>query len=230
VNRKVGWAATVLLIATGVAYQYLVYAAAHGAAPVWLRLGLKALPLALLAWWVVARARHKAAGLALLLAAGAVLYWLDGVGLGAAAYGIPHAAIYLSLAWLFGHTLASGREPLITTLARRVHGALAPAMLAYTRHVTLSWTVFCLAQVATSMLLFRYASLDLWSLFITALNVPLLALMFVGEYLYRIWRYPQHPQASIVQAIRAFAEHKQPVAAALAPEARAGAQSRGSTP
>ena len=226
-NRGQGWLWTGLAILAGVTYQYLVYHAATGAEPAWARLALKALPLLLLAWWVATRARHKMAGMAALLAAGVLLYWLDRQAFGAAAYGIPHAAIYVFLAGLFGHTLAPGHEPLVTRLALRVHGSLSPVIRSYTRNVTLAWTVFCLAQVAVSLGLFCYASRELWSLFITVFNPPLLALMFVAEYVYRVLRYPEHPHASIPDAIRAFTEHTAPAGAPVPPPAGAGAAEGG---
>jgi uncharacterized membrane protein len=117
---------------------------------------------------------------------------------------LPHTAIYLSLLWLFGQTLKSGREPLITRLARRVHGTLPPALRAYTRRVTVAWCMFFAAQLIVSALLFLFASPREWSLFVNVLNFPLLALMFGGEYLYRIVRHGDFPHASIIDCIRAF--------------------------
>lgn len=122
----------------------------------------------------------------------------------AAAYGIPHAAIYLSLLWLFGHTLRQGQEPLVTRLARRVHGTLPPELAAYTRRVTWAWCVFFGAQIAVSALLFRFASLHAWSLFINAQNFPLVALMFIAEYGYRMICHRAFPHASLIDGIRAF--------------------------
>jgi len=46
----------------------------------------------------------------------------------AASSGIFHAAVCLFLLWYFGSTLLPGREPIITRFARRVHGAVQPAM------------------------------------------------------------------------------------------------------
>ena len=206
-NRKAGWAVTAALVAAGVAYQVLIYHAAHGALPVWLRLTLKSLPLLLLAWWAWTRSRRRAAWLALIAGAGVLIWWMDSRSFGTAAYGVPHALVYVSLGWLFGHTLARGRVPLVTSMATRVHGPLTPAMQAYTRHVTIAWTLFCAGQVSLSALLYQYASLDTWSLFITVLNLPLLGLMFVADYATRMILHSDHPQASIAQAIRAFSDH-----------------------
>jgi uncharacterized membrane protein len=173
------------------------------------RLALLCFPLLVLAYWALVHARSKPLGLTLLLVAGAATYALEHEGsLGlAAAYGLPHAAIYLFLLWLFGRTLLPGREPLVTGLARSVRGALPPHQEVYTRGVTVAWCVFFAAQVAVSALLFLLAPLDAWSLFINVLNLPLLVLMFAAEYLYRTVRHPGDDRTTIVGALQAFLKH-----------------------
>jgi uncharacterized membrane protein len=131
----------------------------------------------------------------------------------------PHAAINFFLLWLFGRTLLQGREPLITTVARRVHGvaALEPRIEAYTRRVTLAWSCFFAAQILLSGLLFAFAPLEIWSLFANVLAFPLSVLMFAGEYCYRVVHYPDHPRASITGVVRAFAKGASVPAGAKAP-------------
>ena len=210
-GRPLAWLTTALVLLVGAGYQWLVHAAVVGALAEPWRLVLKLLPLALVAGWALLRARRKLVWCLAVAVAAAVICWLDGQPRGSvAAYGLPHAAIHLSLLWLFAHTLLPGREPLITRLARRVHGPLEPRMLSYTRGVTVAWSVFFAAQLATSVLLYSYASLDAWSIFITMLHFPLVGVMFVAEYLFRIWTYPGHPHTSIPRAIRAFTEHAGP--------------------
>lgn len=174
-----------------------------------LRLALLFLPLIALACWIVARAAHKLAWLAILIAMAAATWALEQARAGtlglAFLYGAPHAAAYLALLWLFGRTLRRGRDPLVSRVARRVHGALAPEMEAYTRGVTLAWCVFFAGQVIVSALLFAFASLEAWSLFVNVLNFPLLALMFGSEYLYRVLHYPDHPRTTLPGMLRAFA-------------------------
>ena len=121
--------------------------------------------------------------------------------------GIPHAAINATLLWMFGRTLTAGREPLITGFARRVHGTLPPHIERYTRQVTLAWCVFFAAQIAVSAILLAVDSLDHWSLFVNVLSLPLIAVLFVGEYLYRIARFRDFPHASLWKGIQAFARH-----------------------
>ena len=118
--------------------------------------------------------------------------------------GVPHAAINIFLLSFFARTLVHGREALITGFARRVHGSLPPHIESYSRRVTWAWCVFFGAQVVVSVILFAAASLETWSLFVNVLSFPLVAVMFVAEYLYRIARFPDYPHASIWEGIRAF--------------------------
>jgi uncharacterized membrane protein len=129
----------------------------------------------------------------------------DSLGV-AAVSGLIHAAVNLFLLWYFARTLRAGRQALVTRLALRVHGSLPPEMVAYTRSVTLAWCGFFAGQVAVSMLLLAFAPLEIWSMFVNLINVPLIALMFAGEYLYRTLRFPNHPRASIARVLRAYAE------------------------
>jgi len=122
--------------------------------------------------------------------------------------GLPHAAAYLFMLWLFGRTLLHGREPIITRIARRVRGTLPPEMETYTRRLTAAWCVFFAAQLAASALLLGLGSVEDWSLFINVLNFPLVVLMFVGDYLYRAIRYRHLPQSSIATAVRAWARDR----------------------
>jgi uncharacterized membrane protein len=119
--------------------------------------------------------------------------------------GIPHAVIYLGLLIFFGPTLMPGREALITSVAAKVYGRSLPDEIAiYTRGVTAAWCVFFALQLTASLLLFVYAPLPVWSLFVNVLNFPLLALMFACEYLYRRWRLPERPPSNLSDMIRAF--------------------------
>jgi hypothetical protein len=158
------------------------------------------------AWW------GGLALLAFLLLAFLAHFAIGGGGSGmlrwsvAAASGLPHAAVNGLLLWWFGRTVLSGREPLITRIARRVHGTLTPPIQRYTRHVTIAWCVFFALQLAVSLGLFLFAPLETWSTFVNVLNVPLVVLMFAGEYLLRVVLHPDHPRASIARTVRAFAQ------------------------
>jgi len=103
---------------------------------------------------------------------------------------VPPLAINLLLVWFFGRTLAPGREPLVTAIARFARGRLDPEVERYTRHVTWAWCGFFAANAAVSAALAALAPLEAWSLFANVLATPLFVLMFAGEYAYRRRRFP----------------------------------------
>ena len=158
-------------------------------------------------WWWPALALLGCvaiAGLAHLAISG---YWSGSPRWGvAAATGLPHAAANGLLLWWFARTLRDGSEPLITRVARRVHGTLSTPIVSYTRKVTIAWCAFFAGQIAVSAVLFLLAPLETWSLFVNVLNLPLVVLMFAGEYLVRVTSHPEHPRASIAATLRAFAK------------------------
>lgn len=205
-TRAASWLAQTLVVLACVAYQLLVHFVISGNDTGLIRFLTLILPFIALGYWAIMYSGNKRLWLSVLLVIGVVTYLLgrfDPPGV-AAAYGLPHAGSYVLLLWFFGRTLRRGHEPLITRLARRVHGGLPAYMETYTRRLTVAWCVFFAAQLISSAALFALASLDTWSLFINLLNLPLVALMFIGEYLYRVSRYPTYRHASIMTAIRAF--------------------------
>jgi uncharacterized membrane protein len=119
---------------------------------------------------------------------------------------ISHASFNLFLLWFFARTLRDGSEPLITQISRRINGGLDPAIVNYTRRVTIAWCVFFAVQVVVSALLYLFAPLAAWSTFVNVLNLPLLILMFACEYAYRIRHYPNHAHASILKVIEVYAK------------------------
>ena len=205
--RAAGWLTKALVFLAFVGYQFLVHSAFHGEQSPWMRLVLLLLPLSALGYWTLVRAENKRFWVTVLLAAGAGIYWMEQDHLGlVAAYGLPHAIAYIGLLCFFGRTLLPGREALITRLARRVHVVLPEDMVLYTRRLTIIWCVFFTAQIATSALLLKFASLDTWSLFINLLNLPLVMAMFISDYVYRLIRFRHHPQPSIMAAIQVFVQ------------------------
>jgi uncharacterized membrane protein len=136
------------------------------------------------------------------------LAWVNIFGLPPAIiFGLPHLVTNLFLMWFFARTLKDGREPLITSIARRVHGSLTPDIEIYTRRITFVWSLFFVLQVVVSLGLYIFASLEAWSMFINILNAPLIILMFLCEYSYRILRYRDH-QSSIFSGLQFFSRDK----------------------
>ncbi len=168
------------------------------------------LPLVAGASWVVFRAVRRVWWPLLGVAIGALVAYLvigehERIGL-IAVNGITHASLNLFLLWFFGHTLFGGREPLISRISRLVHGQLYPEIVTYTRYVTLAWSIYFAMQVGVSALLYFLAPITAWSFFINVLNLPLLALMFIGEYIYRGIAHPDHPHAPILRSIEVYSK------------------------
>jgi uncharacterized membrane protein len=117
---------------------------------------------------------------------------------------LTHWSIYTSLLAVFALTLRPGREPLITGMARRMHGGLDAELAAYTRKVTIAWSLFFASQLALSVALFCFAPLVVWSFFVNILDIPLVAAMFAAEYAVRL-RYlrnpPRHSLATIISMV-----------------------------
>lgn len=153
------------------------------------------------------RRQRTLAAIAALATAALVLQAWRGQGLAPQAmYVGQHVAIHLLLALVFGVTLQAGREPLVTALARRVHGGLTSEMAAYSRKVTLAWTIYFLIMAALSLALFVALPFAAWATFANLVTPVAIVAMFVGEYLLRYRLHPDFERATLAQAVRAYAE------------------------
>lgn len=200
----------ILLAAAVVAYPLWLHSAIANSESGGLQLLLVLLPLLAVGGWVAFRAVSRVWWPPMALALAAFTAYLvlgehERIGL-IAVTGISHASFNLFLMWFFGHTLFGGREPLISRIARLMNGSEHPGVAAYTRKVTVAWTLFFALQVIVSALLYFFASITAWSFFINVMNLPLLAMMFVVEYLYRITAHPDHPRATIWRAIEVYSK------------------------
>jgi uncharacterized membrane protein len=171
-----------------------------------LGLALALAPLLLFAVALAWRARHRALGLAACVLATAAVWagrdvlqqhvaWL---------YLAQQAIINLLLAAAFGQTLGRDRIPLCTRWATLVHGPLAPEVARYTRRVTLAWAMFFVALTVALCVLFWLAPLPVWSAFANFCTLPLVAAMFLGEYLVRQRALPQVNHEGILANLRVY--------------------------
>ena len=159
---------------------------------------------ALLAWQ---RRERLLASLAALATAALVVQASQGGLDTSAIYVGQHVAIHVLLAFVFGLTLLGGRDPLVTALARRVHGgSLTAPMASYSRKVTLAWTVYFVAMAALSLALHAFAPFDVWAAFANLATPLAMLLLFVGEYALRYRLHPEFERATLAQAIRAYAD------------------------
>jgi uncharacterized membrane protein len=118
-------------------------------------------------------------------------------------YLIQQAGTYGLLGISFGRSLVQPSVPLCTRFATLVHGPLSPAATRYTRSVTMAWTVFFAAMSCALLIVYVAAPLAAWSVFANFCTAPLVALMFLGEYLVRHRVLPDMQHASILDMVRA---------------------------
>jgi len=109
---------------------------------------------------------------------------------------LPPVCINLGLAWVFGHTLARGREALVTRFARMEKPQPDPAVIAYTRRLTWVWTMFFLTMAAVSAALAASGAHAAWVWFTAVGNYLCVAALFAVEYVYRRRRFPHNAAVS----------------------------------
>jgi uncharacterized membrane protein len=119
--------------------------------------------------------------------------------------------------WIFAHTLAPGKVPLIERLARLLHepDGISDEIARYARKVTLAWALFLAGLALLNLTLALLAKPDgillmmgvhpsvtvpqeVWSLFSNFLNYLMAGLFFIGEYIYRQHRFPEQPYRNII--------------------------------
>lgn len=214
---------TIALVSLFVGYIWLSHLALLTADPhnLWRQAAMLAVLAPIIgigAWAVAALARkfalpaltrHALAAMTVLaLSAASVALWphmlrrLDWI------YLAQHIASNLFLGWFFARTLFPPRVPLITTLAQTLHGPLPDKIMRYTRSATMAWSLFFAAQVLISLLIFHFLSIETWSLFANVLNWPMVAAMFIGEFLCRKIANPDFHPASMRESIAAYLDEK----------------------
>jgi uncharacterized membrane protein len=197
------WGAVLIL---SIGYSVLAHLASASTRPDSLDALVAVVPLLGLAFVMAWRSSQRTIMLTLCLVACAGLYamgaWL------VAHYNwvflLQHAGVYALLCVAFGRTLRSGRTPMVTGLAHIVHRTLSPALIGYTRSVTWAWSLYFGCISGLSLVLFWLAPIAIWSVFANLLGIPLLVLMFVGEYAVRCYVLPASDRAGPLDAIRAY--------------------------
>ena len=116
--------------------------------------------------------------------------------------GVLHGLANGLLLLLFGASLRPGAQPTITLLASRIHGDLKADIARYTRQVTVLWCGFFGLQVVVSGALLLFAPLAWWSTFVNLCNLPLVALFFFGEHVFRRWWLRDAPRERLADFLR----------------------------
>jgi uncharacterized membrane protein len=194
------------IIAFVVAYAGLSHYANSVAKTHDLAVGLALGPVLAVGLLLVGRWTHVGVALLAAAAVGVALrhYWPVLEKNFSVVYLLQEGGFYSLMAASFGRSLRGPRVALCTQLADKVHGPLTPQEVAYTRRVTAAWTLFFLSITAATVGLFLFAPLRIWSLFANFCVLPLIGLMFVGEYAVRRRKLPQVPRRGILAAVRVY--------------------------
>lgn len=122
------------------------------------------------------------------------IFWMQDIGL------------MLILLLTFGRTLQRDRTPLCVHFAQMINGdePLPLAHVHYARQVTVAWVVFFAMIILISTLLFFLAPLTIWSIFVNFLTLPLVALMFIVEFMVRRRVLTDLPNGHVLDAVRAY--------------------------
>jgi uncharacterized membrane protein len=160
-------------------------------------------PLALgfgLAW----RSAFRPVALALAALSVALIYthWQLLVSNFALVYLLEEIAFYILLSLTFARSLARGRVPLCTYWADRVQGPLPAIVARYTRKTTAAWALFFALIAAASLVLYQWSPLRVWSAFSNFATLPLVALMFIGEYAVRRRVLPPPHRTGLLASVR----------------------------
>jgi uncharacterized membrane protein len=127
----------------------------------------------------------------------ASIFWLLDVGL-----------MFILLV-TFGRTLQSGRKALCVQFAEIINGGALPVAHArYAYKVTIAWVIFFALIILVSSLLFFFAPLANWSFFVNFLTLPLVALMFIAEFMVRRQVLTDLPESNVLDAVRAYLNSK----------------------
>lgn len=117
-------------------------------------------------------------------------------------------SLMLVLLMTFGRTLQRGRKPLCVHFAEIINGgALPPDHERYAYKVTVAWVAFFAMIIITSTLLFFFAPLATWSIFVNFFTLPLVVLMFIVEFMVRRRVLTDLPAGRMLDAVRAYLDH-----------------------
>lgn len=194
----------IALFALAAAYLFLAHVTTASGTPSSAGALIAIVPYMLAALVLAWRSRYRVMLLTAWLLAAAALWanWAMLAGGFSWIYLLQHAGTFALLAVIFGRSLAPDATPTISRLAAMVHGTLPALMVRYTRGVTLAWSIFFAAMSVTSLVLYFSGRIAAWSLLITLLTPPLVAAMFLLEYLVRRHCIPAEMRTGLIDSVR----------------------------
>ncbi len=96
----------------------------------------------------------------------------------------------------FGRSLL--RPPsMVELFARMKQPDMSTEKVSYCRRVTLLWVVFFLLNASVSTALALFAELETWTIYNGFIAYLLIGVLFVGEFIYRLYRFPDLRQGGL---------------------------------
>ena len=148
---------------------------------------------------LIASGRIVAGGMAGTLLTGLCLWFADSIHF--IVY-LPPLAAFAFMTFFFCRTLRAGSEALITRVARREHPDLPPDMARHTRTLTAIWSLCFALLFAVALFLAPLLAVDTWSRWVHGLGYVVPGILFLGEYIYRRFRFRERKHSSLVVLIR----------------------------
>lgn len=111
-------------------------------------------------------------------------------------YFLPPIVINLVIGAIFVNGLRRNQTPVIEKYILLMEGSISDRQQRYARWVTVAWACLLAILLIESIVLAAYFSRETWSLFTNFINYLVLGLMFLGEYIVRLFIFPdgQHMQ------------------------------------
>ncbi|MCC2657796.1 MAG: ketosynthase [Panacagrimonas sp.] len=122
---------------------------------------------------------------------------------------LPALLVPAFLFAVFGASLRPGRTALITRIATAARPSISVQIVRHTRRLTALWTLLFAAMVVASVVLLLLGRTDWWSLQTNLFNYLACAALFVGDHLYRRFRFADEPQPGFIDYLRAASGYRQ---------------------
>lgn len=115
---------------------------------------------------------------------------------------LPPVLGYIVTSVFFAHSLLPGQVPIIVRMCLITRGDPLPEGLeSYARNLTWGWAILPALLTLIALVVLAAFGLREWSWTSNVANPILLAAFFLGEHVYRAWRFPQLGKPSIVRTI-----------------------------
>lgn len=121
---------------------------------------------------------------------------------------LPPLVVPVLLFFTFGRTLLPDSIPLVTDIGERARGPLDEAMRTYTRHVTQAWTLIFLLLFLEALALTLWTRLETWSWFTNLFNHLIVGSAFLGEFILRKRRFPDHDHPGFLDYLKIVINHQ----------------------